>query len=148
KVYFRKKFFAMSISDLFEHGERKQDKGHFRNLVLMAHADGELSPKEDALLQDIGKELGLTQEQISDIKNNPEKYPIIPPASRTERFEQIIHLIQMVHADGKIDDAEMDILGKKAVAIGYSDIEEVDVESILALIMRGEDVDVIIEELL
>lgn len=138
----------MSISNLFEHGERKQDKGHFRNLVLIANSDGELAEAEDKLLNEIATELGLTQEQVQDIKKNPENYPVHPPADRTERFEQIVNLIQMVQADGKVEEAEMKVLEKVAVSIGYKDLDEVDVESILALIVRGEDVEVIIEELL
>lgn len=138
----------MSIADLFEHGERKQDKGHFRNLVLIANSDGELAEAEDKLLQEIGSELGLSADQIEDIKNNPDQYEVHPPADRTERFEQIVNLIQMVQADGKVEESEMKVLEKVAVAIGYKDLDEVDVESILALIVRGEDVEVIIEELL
>ncbi|MBD3638796.1 MAG: hypothetical protein HUJ25_15690 [Crocinitomicaceae bacterium] len=138
----------MSISELFEHGERKQDKGHYRNLLLIANSDGELSSLEEHLLQDIGRDLGLTNEQLADIRNNPDKYPVTPPASRTERFEQMVNLIQMVQADGKVEPAEMKVLERVAIAIGYNDIEEVDVESVVALIVRGEDTEVIIEELL
>lgn len=138
----------MSLVDLFEHGERKQDKGHFRNLVMIANADGELSEKEDELLKEIGSELGLTTEQIEAIKADPMDYAMNPPSDKTERFEQMVNLIQMVQADGKVDDAELVVLERIAVGIGYDDLDEVDVESILALIVRGEDTEVIIEELL
>ena len=138
----------MSIVNLFEHGERKQDKGHFRNLVMIANSDGELAASEDRLLDAIGRELGLTQEQMEDIKANPEDYAIHPPSDKTERFEQMVNLIQMVQADGKVEDEEMNILKKMAVAIGYNDIDDIDVESIVALIVRGEDIGVIIDELL
>jgi hypothetical protein len=42
----------------------------------------------------------------------------------------------------------MDVLERVAVGIGYTDLDEVDVESILALIIRGEDTETIISELL
>lgn len=138
----------MGISDLFEHGERKQDKGHFRNLVMIANSDGELSTKEAELLADIGQDLGLTPEQIEAIKANPKDYAMNPPANRVERFEQMVNLIQMVQANGHVKDEEMNLLERIAVGIGYKDLDEVDVESIVALIVRGEDVEVIIEELL
>jgi uncharacterized tellurite resistance protein B-like protein len=138
----------MSIANLFENGERKQDKGHFRNLVLIANSDGELSPKEADLLSEIGTKLGLSNPQIDDIKLNPKNYPINPPAGKEERFEQIINLIQMIQADGEVKDEEMNLLERVAVGIGYKDLDEVDVESILALIIRGEDVEVIITELM
>ena len=138
----------MSIAELFETGERKQDKSHFRNLVMIAKSDGEVSPEEAKLLEEIGQHLGLSSEQVSDISKNPENYAINPPVSRVERFEQMVNLVQMVQADGKVEDAEMSILERIAVGIGYSDIDDVDVESIVALIVRGEDTEVIIEELL
>ena len=144
----RQIFYHMSIADLFEHGERKQDKGHFRNLVIIAHSDGELSQEEAELLNEIGQELSLSPQQIEEIKTHPENYPVHPPANRTERFEQIVNLIQMVQADGKIEDTEMKVLERVAVAIGYDSLDDVDMESILALIIRGEDTEMILEELL
>ena len=138
----------MSIADLFENGERKQDKGHFRNLVMIAESDGEVSDTELNLLAELGMKLGLTEAQLEDIKNNPEKYKINPPSDRTERFEQMINLVQMVQVDGKVTDGEMNVLERVAIGIGYKDIDDVDVESIIALIVRGEDTEVIIEELL
>ncbi|MFT4601093.1 MAG: putative tellurite resistance protein B-like protein [Arenicella sp.] len=138
----------MSIAELFENGERTQDKSQFRNLVMVAKSDGEISSEETTLLENLGKHLGLTEEAMSDIVKNPQDYEIKPPVSRVERFEQMVNLIQMVQADGKVEDAEMSILERIAVGIGYSDLDDVDVESILALIVRGEDTEVIIQELL
>lgn len=138
----------MSIADLYENGERKQDKGHFRNLVMIAEADGIVAETETKLLNELGVKLGLSENDIADIKKNPENYRINPPASRAERFEQIVELIQMVQVDGVVEEAEMNMLEKVAVGIGYQDLDEVDVESILALIVRGEDTEVIITELL
>jgi len=99
-------------------------------------------------LKDIGSHLGLTEEELTSIRRNPENYPISPPADRFERFEQIVNLLQMAEADGVVDDKEMEVLERIAIGIGYKSLEDVDVESILALIIRGEDVEVIIEELL
>ncbi|MBN4071248.1 hypothetical protein JYT72_01940, partial [Crocinitomix catalasitica] len=96
----------------------------------------------------IARNIGLAESEWKDIIKNPMSYPINPPANREERFEQIVNLIQMAQADGKIEENEMKTIGRIAVGIGYSDIDDVDVESILALIIRGEDTDIIIEELL
>lgn len=138
----------MSIEELFESGERVQNRSHFRNMVMIAKSDGEISEKESELLYRIGMEISLTKDQIEGIIKNPYNFNTVTPVSRTERFEQIVNLIQMVQADGRIDEHEMDILGRIAVGLGYKDIDDVDVESILALINRGEDTEAIIEELL
>jgi uncharacterized tellurite resistance protein B-like protein len=137
----------MSIEKLFETGERRQDRSHLRNMVQIAKADGVVTDEERELLYKIGQKISLSEEQIKAIIDSPEQLPINPPVSSEERFEQIIELIQMVQIDGKIDESETKLLEKVAVGIGYNDLDEVDVESILALIIRGEDTDTIIEEL-
>lgn len=138
----------MSIEQLFETGERKQDRSHFRNMVLIAKADGVITEQEQKLLYKIGHNISLSDAQIEEIIKKPNELSIVPPSSRDERYEQIIELIQMMQIDGNIDDAEMKVLERVAVGIGFKDIDDVDVESILALIVRGEDTDTIITELL
>ena len=145
---FAANYSSMSIAELFQTGERKQDISHFRNMVMIAKSDGNISAEEVELLHKIGREISLSDEQIKDIIKKPEDHAITPPVSRMERFEQMVNLVQMVAADGKVEDSEMDILERIAVGIGYNDLDEVDVESILALIQRGEDTNTIIEELL
>lgn len=138
----------MSIEQLFETGERRQDRSHFRNMVLIAKADGEISAEEVELLHKMGQKISLSEAQVQEILKDPKKLAITPPTDRVERFEQMVELVQMVQVDGKVDDNEMKVLERVAVGIGYKDLDDVDVESILALIIRGEDTETIIEELL
>ena len=51
----QKKRIEMSIEKLFETGERMQDRSHFRNMVLIAKADGVISEQEVALLHKMGQ---------------------------------------------------------------------------------------------
>lgn len=138
----------MNIEELYESGERKQDRAHFRNLVMIAKADGQISPEETKLLHEIGREISLTKEQVETIIANPYNFNVNTPVNREERFEQMVNLIQMVQADGRIDAQEMKVLQRIAVGIGYNDLDDVDLESILALIVRGEDTETILTELL
>lgn len=138
----------MSIELLFESGERKQDRSHFRNMVMIAKADGVITVEESDLLHKMGQKISLSKEQVEEIISKPEKLAINPPSDREERFEQMVELIKMVNIDGRIDVTEMKVLEKVAVGIGYKNLDDVDVESILALIIRGEDTETIITELL
>lgn len=138
----------MSIEQLFETGERKQDRSHFRNMVLIAKADGIISPKEVALLHKVGQKISLSEEQVEMIIKDNKKMAIVPPYSRADRYEQIIELIQMMQIDGKVDESEMHVLERVAVGIGFKDLDDVDVETILALILRGEDTETMLEEFL
>src|SRR5690606_10886435 len=109
---------------------------------------GTVSPEERKLLDKIGSHIGLSPDQIQSVMKNPKQFSSNPPYSREERFEQIINLIQMAHVDGKIHEKEMNVLERVAIGIGFKNIDDVDVESILALIGRGEDTETIMDELL
>jgi uncharacterized tellurite resistance protein B-like protein len=138
----------MSIEKLFETGERMQDRSHFRNMVLIAKADGVISENEIALLHKMGQKISLSEEQVQSIIKDHKKIAIVPPYSREDRYEQIIELIQMMQIDGKVDESEMETLERVAVGIGFKDLDDVDVETILALIQRGEDTETMLEEFL
>jgi hypothetical protein len=137
----------MSIADIFQTGERKQDIGHFRNLVLIAQVDGNVDDAELLLLRKIGMHIGLSYTQIGNIIDDPKSYSVIPPFGKDERYEMIIDLIRMMTADGIIDPREEKLLERFAVQVGYKSIDDVEVESIISLIERGEDNDTIITEL-
>lgn len=135
----------MSIAQLFESGERTQDKGHFKNLVLIANADGVVTEEETKLLNRIGKKIGLNEEQIISIKENPSQFSIIPPVSKVERLEQMVQLIKMMKADGTIDKHEYNLLELLAVRLGFKSIDDVNVNKAIELLESGEDVESIAE---
>jgi tellurite resistance protein len=137
----------MEIEELYESGERKIDRSHFRNLVMIAKADGPMGIEEKNLLNKIGTHIGLSPEQIERIIKNPKQFSSNTPYNREERFEQMINLVQMAQIDGNISDKEMTVLERVAVGIGFKSLDDVDIESILALIGRGEGTDGIMDEL-
>jgi len=138
----------MNIEELYETGDRKKNRSHFRNLVLIAKTQDKISVEEKNLLEKIGGHIGLTPEQIQSIIKSPAQFSSNPVYNREDRFEQMINLVQMAQADGKISDNEMKALERVAVSIGFKDLDEVDIESILALISRGEGTEGIMDELL
>ena len=109
-----------SIAHLFESGEQSRQKGHFLNLVLLARADGTISGQENRLLQRVARRLSLTNEQVAEILDHPEDYPMIPPVSREERYERFIQLIQLLVADGQSDRQEEALVKKLGVALGFT----------------------------
>ncbi|MCT4580716.1 MAG: TerB family tellurite resistance protein [Flavobacteriales bacterium] len=135
----------MSIAQIFESGERTQDKGHFKNLVLIANADGVVTEEETKLLNRIGKNIGLNEEQINAIKENPSQFAVIPPVSKVERLEQMVQLIKMMKADGSIDQHEYSLLELLAVRLGFNSLDDVDVKKAIELLAAGEDVESIAE---
>lgn len=109
-----------SIAHLFESGEQSRNKSHFRNLVMLARVDGEVSWQENQLLQRVARRLSLTDEQVKEIADNPDDYPMIPPATREERYERFVQLIQLLIADGRSDRAEEKMVRNLGVALGFT----------------------------
>ena len=109
-----------TIAQLFESGQRKTDKGLFNNLVMLARVDGKVDDKEVKLLARMANRLSLTEEQVAEIIENPNTYPMTPPLGKEERFERFITFIQMVVADGIVDSSEEILLTKYALALGYN----------------------------
>jgi uncharacterized tellurite resistance protein B-like protein len=115
----------MSVAELFESGVHKHNKGHYRNLLMLARADGKISEEEDKYLREIGVRIGLSVEQIEDIKANPMQYPTHPPFGKEERIVRYINFIEVIKSDDDIDEREVKLLKKFGIAIGFSS-EDVD----------------------
>ncbi|MBU2062246.1 MAG: TerB family tellurite resistance protein [Bacteroidetes bacterium] len=111
----------MSIAQLFESGEQSRQKGHFRNLVLLARIDGELVASESGLLARVARRLSITDAQVKEIFNDANNYPMIPPSNREERYERFIQLVQMICVDGSIDPREEALAKKFAIALGFTE---------------------------
>jgi|SRR6218665_2892923 len=109
-----------SIADIFESGERSRQIGHFKNLVLLARIDGEVSNLEQQLLNRIARRISLTDEQVKEICDHPEDYPNLPPATREERYERFIQLIQLIVADGRVDSNEVKLVKSLGIALGFT----------------------------
>jgi uncharacterized tellurite resistance protein B-like protein len=110
-----------TIAQIFESGEQTAQKGHFRNLVLLARLDGVVDEAEKNLLSRIANRLGLTEEQVKEIKNNPDNYAVIPPVNVDERTERFVQLIEMSMTDAVISMEEKLVIHRMAIALGYTD---------------------------
>lgn len=126
----------MSLADLFESGERKRQKGHFRNLVLLARADGVVTEDEHDFLVKMGSKMGLTEVQINEIKDDPKSYPIHPPTNHEDRVRRLVQLIEMVCSDGKIVKEELNLIKRFGFAIGCQDDQ---IDSIIKTAVEGFD---------
>jgi hypothetical protein len=109
-----------TIAHRFETGEQSSQKGHFRNLIMLARIDGKVGEEEKALLSKIANRLALTDEQVKEILDDSNSYPMIPPISREERYERFIQLIQMILADNEISDKEDILVHRYGIALGFT----------------------------
>lgn len=141
---------AMSgIAQIFESGEHKSRQGHFRNLVMLARADGKIDPEEQLLLNRMARRLSLTDAQVKEIIEHEDQYPTIPPFSLEDRYERFVRFTQMVMSNGTVSQAEKSMAIKFGVALG---LDEKKVEpcfnAILEMWLNGMDATEIVEELI
>ncbi len=110
-----------TIARLFDSGEKRADKGYFNNLVMLARVDGKVDAAELNLLTRIATRLGLTSEQVKEIIEHSDHYPMIPPVSREERYERFIQFVKMIYVDGTIDPSEEKLVSKYGTALGFTE---------------------------
>ena len=110
-----------TIAEQFESGAKKASKGHFNNLIMLARVDGKIDIEEKGLLGRIANRLSLTQDQVQEILDHPENYPMIPPSNKEERFERFIQFVQMMLVDGHVVPSEEKLIGKYGIALGFKD---------------------------
>jgi len=113
----------MKLLEHFDHPERKQDKEHFIHLIQIASADGIIDDSELRMLNQIGKNLGLTDAEIKDLFDTSKQSAYNPPYELTKRFEQLYRVIQMILADENIANEEIHLAKILGLKSGFSDDE-------------------------
>ena len=91
----------------FEHEYLSFKKGHIKNLLALAKADGHLHEKEEKLLYKIGNRSGLKDRQVKELIESEENYELHVPDSHDEKMNLLYDLILMIHADEVVEKEEV-----------------------------------------
>lgn len=138
-----------TLSQLFETGEQTSQKGHFRNLVLIARYDGVILEKERLLLNKIAQKLSLTNDQVKEIIEDPDSYPVIPAYSKEERYERYIQLLEIALIDGIMSAEENNFVKRLGISLGFSEETiELKTKIIIDKLNSGLDREQILEKIL
>ena len=108
----------MTIADVFETSEHRENIAHFTSIVNLATVDGAINEKELSILKRFAKKLDISAEEYTAIIKNPDKQPFIAIASSEERLNHIYDLFKMIYADHAIDTLEKDLMVKYAIGLG------------------------------
>lgn len=138
-----------TIAQIFESGEQKGLKGHFRNLVMLARVNGKIEEKEQNLLNRMARRLSLTDDQVKEICEHVDEYPMVPPHSREERYERFVRFVQMVLVDGSVDPSEKTLVLQYGVALGMEEttVEE-KYEAVVKMWLNGMDAQEIMDNMM
>ncbi|MGB0896278.1 MAG: TerB family tellurite resistance protein [Flavobacteriaceae bacterium] len=111
----------MSIIDLFESSEHRNNMAHFAAIYNLAISDGDLNESETRLILKFKNKLNITDDEYGIIIETPNKYPIIPQSNLDNRLERILDFFKVIFSDHQLDHQERNIVLKYAIQLGYSD---------------------------
>ncbi len=98
----------------------KEKKGAVMNAVCVMLSDGHVDPREYELLKRILARVNMNEAEMKDMIAHPEKIQFTVPQSQDERQMQLIDIVFMMMADGKIDTREMKIVLQFASMLGFT----------------------------
>lgn len=96
-------------------------KSHFLNLYSLALADNEVDTSELEVLFQIGNEHGVSKEEIEKLLLNPELVTTSIPADTLTKVQHLYDFVQIILADGVVDDREKAALKKFCENFGFEE---------------------------
>ncbi|MGV3539847.1 MAG: TerB family tellurite resistance protein [Rufibacter sp.] len=104
---------------IFESEETKRLKSHILNLGALAKADGHMDSAEMEHIITIGERKGMRPQEVRSLLSNGQMAKTAMPDNDLDRFDQIYDLVEMMLADGIVDDSEMDFCIDIAAKMGF-----------------------------
>ncbi|MDB5263879.1 MAG: hypothetical protein JWQ14_3162 [Adhaeribacter sp.] len=105
--------------NFFENENLKRVKNHITNLGALARVDGHLDSSELNYIIAVGQKNGLKPNDVRTLLANGEKSQFHLPENDSERFDQLYDLVEMMLADGIVDDSEMEFCMTMASNLGF-----------------------------
>ena len=109
----------------FEHLPLNYKRDYIRAMVLLASADGCFLEEDRSLIVRIGRKRGLNDSLIKDVVANSAGEELLLPDSTHDRISLLFDLMQVLYADGYVDDKEVAFI-RSVVARFNWDITIVD----------------------
>lgn len=97
---------------------KQEKKAILSELILMAHADKHIKKEELTFLEAIGKRLELDLDELHLMIERPEELKIEVPKQFVKRVVHFHRLMLMMHIDGHVDSAELQLLYNTALRYG------------------------------
>jgi len=91
----------------------------FRNMYLIAMADGKVADEEEALLVEVAQKMDINKEEQEAIKENAEILGFFVPNDPKERLQHLEYIVRMMMVDSEIHDKEYQLCLQYADKSGY-----------------------------
>jgi uncharacterized tellurite resistance protein B-like protein len=106
-------------------------KQHFLGIYQMIISDAEVHPKELELLYKIGKEKGVSEQEIHTTLVTPNSLLSLESLSDDEKIEYLYDLARMAWADGRLDDNERVSITQSCKRLGFQEQHVADIVDFL-----------------
>lgn len=116
----------------------------FLGLYSMVVADNKTDPKEMELLYQIGRDYGVTNDEINDAIINS-KVDLYSPVDVEEKIRFLYHMARIAWIDGEVVKPEKDLLKQTASRFGFLD-ENLD--GIADFLLKKAEVNTPIEDVI
>lgn len=103
----------------FKNPQADKIKGHLCNLAALAKADGHVDDRELNFIITVGKKNGISAQDVRKLVAGDTRCQADLPTTDSERFDQIFDLVDMMLADGVVDEMEMDFCIIMAEKLGF-----------------------------
>lgn len=110
----------MSILDLYQSSEHRNNLAHFSAIVNLALVDGEINPEEESKVERFAHKLDISEKEYQEIIQSPKKYPLRTIVSSSDRMERMFDFFKIIFADHIIDEPELEMINRYAIGLGYS----------------------------
>jgi uncharacterized tellurite resistance protein B-like protein len=110
----------MSIADLYSSGKHKNNVAHFASIVSLATASGTVNEDELIVINRLAQKLDITESEYDEIISKGKQYSIEISSDKETRLERMFDFFKIVYSDHELDEAELKMLNKYAIGIGFS----------------------------
>lgn len=93
---------------------------HFRNLIALSAADGQVLESERVALAKIAFELGLPLDRLNVMIGKASEYIYLVPQNQQERMKQLREMIDLAMVDEDFAKAERDLIITVGKKLGFS----------------------------
>ncbi|MDX8552822.1 TerB family tellurite resistance protein [Tenacibaculum sp. 1B UA] len=128
----------MSIVDLYESSKHRNNVAHFSAIFNLAIIDGDLNEDEEKLVNRFARKLDITEDEYEEIVENSKKYPVVPQTKTDDRLERLLDLFKIIYSDHEIDEAELKLILRYAIQLGFSQEKAEEIISKTTKIFSGK----------
>jgi len=138
----------MGVQELFESFDKRKRKSHFKNLLAVAMADGNLENVEFNYIMHLAHKCYMSEAEVKRVIDSPQQINFVIPTTNREKFDQLYDLVTVMMVDGEIDPREMRLCKTIAMRFGFNpQIVDELIKGVMVNILKGVASEIALNEL-